>query len=372
MTNENLFVVAAIADYDSRTAAQRRDLQERLSRIIEYSVTEVGAHPDLMEFENQGDILLITFPGSANIAKILAELPHQASLALAQRNHDMKPAAKLRLRLAFAMGSTLPGQAARTGQAAVEAARLANSLGLRDALDHQAADLAVIITDDLYRTYVMQQFRPDLKPADFASTWADDPEQGSQANAWISVPGQVQVQVPPKPVRKDKHQLWRRLFPPNPNRPVIAAVSGAIVLGGLGLIGVLIASHSSSSSGSLPPVSSPTPPSPSASASGHSSQISAASMVIEYGDWRPGIVVYANTAAASTNVPVIPFNQGVFVKCVAPNESGIQTINKFYLIDSGQWKGTYASANEFTNGGPKGDPADPSIDPAVHPCPSHN
>jgi hypothetical protein len=87
-----------------------------------------------------------------------------------------------------------------------------------------------------------------------------------------------------------------------------------------------------------------------------------------YGDWVPGIAVYANTAASSTDLPVIGFNQAVVVKCVAPNESGIQTINAFYLIDSGIWKGTYASANEFTNGGPKGDAADPNLDPAVPPC----
>jgi hypothetical protein len=368
MTTPILFAAAAIADYDRRTPAQQRDLQERLSRITEYSVAEIGEDSGSIEYQDQDGVLLIGFSENANVAKVLAEFPRQASLALAERNQDMKPTAKLRLRLAFAMGPTLPGRAARTGQAAIEAGRLSNAAPLRAALAGCAADLAMIITDDLYRTYVMQQFRPDLKPGDFLSASVEDPERGFQPSVWITLPGQVELTAPRKSARQEGRELWHRISRPNPNRPVIAAVAGAIVLGSLGLAAALIAKSSGSTA---PPGSPPTSPSSPARVSAHSSPVLSAGTVIEYGDWRPGIVVYANTGAASTDLPVIPFNQGVVIVCVAPNESGITTINKFYLIGSGKWKGTYASANEFTNGGPKGDPADPNIDPAVPPCRDH-
>jgi hypothetical protein len=46
------------------------------------------------------------------------------------------------------------------------------------------------------------------------------------------------------------------------------------------------------------------------------------------------------------------------------------SINGFYLIDSGPWKGTYASVNEFTNGGPREGAGDPNTDGRVPSCPA--
>lgn len=67
------------------------------------------------------------------------------------------------------------------------------------------------------------------------------------------------------------------------------------------------------------------------------------------------------TPRGTSDVPPIPFNQRVEVSCEAPNDSGMTSINAFYKIGSGPWKGIYGSANKFTNGGPQEDPADPEI-----------
>jgi hypothetical protein len=112
-----------------------------------------------------------------------------------------------------------------------------------------------------------------------------------------------------------------------------------------------------------------TNPSPSTSGTTTARAAPPAVLVAEYSDWAYGIKVYANNHAASSNDRVIPFNQQVEVSCVASNDSGIASINAFYLIASGVWKGTYASANEFSNGGPPGSASDPDIDPRVHACP---
>jgi hypothetical protein len=90
----------------------------------------------------------------------------------------------------------------------------------------------------------------------------------------------------------------------------------------------------------------------------------------EYADWRGGVRVYADDRGGASNAPPIRFDQRVEVSCAAPNDSGMASINKFYKIGSGLWKGTYASANEFTNGGPRGEASDPEIDRRVPGCPA--
>ena len=91
--------------------------------------------------------------------------------------------------------------------------------------------------------------------------------------------------------------------------------------------------------------------------------------VTEYADWSGGVQVYADNRGTASDLDAIPFNQLVKVSCVARNDSGIKSINAFYLIASGLWKGTYASANEFTNGGRRETASDPSIDSRVWSCP---
>jgi hypothetical protein len=67
---------------------------------------------------------------------------------------------------------------------------------------------------------------------------------------------------------------------------------------------------------------------------------------------------------AVTSGPVsIPFGTYVRVKCWAPNESGMSSINAFYLVETRPWVGEYAPANTFLNADTSG-----SLDPHVPEC----
>lgn len=69
----------------------------------------------------------------------------------------------------------------------------------------------------------------------------------------------------------------------------------------------------------------------------------------------------------------IKYGTRVLVECYAPNQSGMTSVNDFYLIMGGvhgQMKDirhTYAPADTFANGGPMGNNPD-TIDPAVPKC----
>ncbi|MGH3185669.1 MAG: hypothetical protein ACRDPY_00805 [Streptosporangiaceae bacterium] len=69
---------------------------------------------------------------------------------------------------------------------------------------------------------------------------------------------------------------------------------------------------------------------------------------------------------AVTSAPIsIPYGTQVLVKCWAPNESGMGSINVFYLIETRPWAGEYAPANTFLNADTTG-----ALDPDVHECPA--
>ncbi|MGD0555418.1 MAG: hypothetical protein ABSA93_10615 [Streptosporangiaceae bacterium] len=67
--------------------------------------------------------------------------------------------------------------------------------------------------------------------------------------------------------------------------------------------------------------------------------------------------------AVTSGPAAIPYGTRVGVKCWAPNESGMGSINAFYLLETPPWKGDFAPANTFLNADTAG-----SIDPNVPEC----
>jgi hypothetical protein len=90
----------------------------------------------------------------------------------------------------------------------------------------------------------------------------------------------------------------------------------------------------------------------------------------EISDNHLGVAVFSSPegAAVPNNVPGrIPYGVQVQVACVAPNLSRMSSVNDFYLVESGQWRGMLAVADSFANGGPMG-PNPDNIDPHVPEC----
>jgi hypothetical protein len=86
----------------------------------------------------------------------------------------------------------------------------------------------------------------------------------------------------------------------------------------------------------------------------------------EVADHVGGIPVFASPDGTPATAGAIPIGTSVQVQCYADNESGMPSVNYFYLIQTPPWKGDYASANAFANGATIGvttgaDPIDPSV-----------
>ena len=415
----SLHCFADIVAYSGRNPYQQADCQQRLLKIIDESLIDAGLSPGSVQGESQGDARMLTFPDGLDVSRVLALMPRRFNDELVAYNRDVAPHARIRVRLAFAIGPSAQGQIGRAGTAPITVVRLSNAHALRAAMTAEpGAHLGVIIEDDLYRKHVAQAFRPDLKVDEYTKMHVSFPDKDFEEDAWIRLvgypastlqapaiadafavaavrPGGTSRPSKPPEVRVgdgtgSSHRRRRGLT------PAWATLFAALIAAGVSL-SVYFAGHSVDAAKS--------PGAPFTSASTGSSAIATASKgsgtaspsasvttsvdngsaphstigsvggagtgtVTEYADWAYGVNVYTNNMAATSNVSVIPFNQQVEVSCVAPNYSGISSINAFYLIASGPWKGTYASANEFTNGGARESAADPDIDLRVRPCPA--
>jgi hypothetical protein len=117
-------------------------------------------------------------------------MPRYLNGDLLARNADMADAARLRVRLSFAMGPATPGRTGLAGAAPIAVARLANSAIFRQAMmAAPQSQCGVIIDDYLYRGYVRQDFRPDMHPEQYSPVHVSDPPKGFEALAWIRLFG---------------------------------------------------------------------------------------------------------------------------------------------------------------------------------------
>jgi hypothetical protein len=424
-SSTSLYGFADIVGYSQLSPYQQAACQERLVKIIDASLADAGVRPDAVQVQNQGDARMLVFPDAVDVSRVLAVMPRHFNGELKAYNRDMADHVRLRVRLSFAIGASAAGMIGNVGSAPIAAVRLNSASALRAAMTAAPdAYLGVIIDDYLHRQYVAQEFRPDLDPDEYASARVSFPDKGFEAEGWIRLvgypasalqgqpgaaatftlpadavrprgpakaPGGGPVKTPQAPETGSGGNHGRRRRRGRlraPQAMVIAAVITAAAS-----VGIYVASADSGKTGASPPLHTQSQSAPATSASssadpsvsmsvsapasatkethstGTGSSPGTAAGVTVYGDWGPGVAVYADNRAAASNAPVIPFNQQVEVSCFAPNESGISSINAFYLLASGPWKGTYASANEFTNGGAHESAADPSIDSRVKPCP---
>lgn len=410
---------ADIVGYSRLTPAQHAESQERLVRIINASLRDAGVRPDCMSVQHQGDACMLTFPNDdLDVSRVLAVMPRRFNDELRASNRDVAAHVRLRVRLAFAMGPSGAGVIGRTGSVPITVVRLNNASALRAAMEAEPdAHLGVIVEDDLYRKHVAQEFRPDLAVDEYAEVHVSDPGKNFEQDAWIRLVGYRASAItgrgrgvgaaglPSEAIRLP------RSAPPSAGDPgaagqrasasartdsesakrrrrfrlttASATIIAAAITGGVTL-SIYLDSGNAGGTGSTPGAS---PPTGTAATAGRGTGTATAAStatarpaiarraasgatVAEYANWRPGVNIYANNRAATSNVRVIPFQQAVQVSCVAPNDSGIESINAFYLIVTEPWKGTYASANEFSNGGPVGSSTVPAIDPRVHVCPA--
>jgi class 3 adenylate cyclase len=135
-----------------------------------------------------GDGALFVAPSGIDESRVVADLLYGLPLALRDRNAELVPAARLRLRFALTRGLVLPGPAGLAGAAVISCFRLLDSAPPRAVLrDRPERELVTIISDGLFED-VAQRVLLGPRPADFRKVDCASPAKGFAGTAWLHLP----------------------------------------------------------------------------------------------------------------------------------------------------------------------------------------
>jgi hypothetical protein len=387
--------------YSKRLYDDQRDIQDRMAAIENRAAANAGLSLEHAIIQGRGDGSLTAWPPDTNELNLIVNYLRELHRELERVNAGLIESKKIRMRLAVTTGLVSEAPYGIPGDTAVLATLLVDSDQLRKALDQAPGHpLAVIIDDMLYRDVIKTRLL-GLEPDAYKRVTIRD-KGGRNHTAWITVPGTAQpaLPIPADNARREAGtplgalaENWDDDGPPPPRRPEQTNKKGKWTIAVLVPIAVaLIGAVGAIAAAVIPGRTdgSPTPPSTTPTSSTASVRASASSVGITTGPaptssvsvsakgspgklhWEEtynhlGTDVFSdNYGDAVTSGPEsIPFGTWVQVKCWAPNNSGMGSINVFYLIETSPWKGDYAPANTFLNGDTSGD-----LDPKVLECPA--
>ena len=143
----------------------------------------IGVSPDARQ--DQGDAFLILVRPDVSKALLVDDLVREFVTSLRLFNRNRLPQARMRLRLALHTGEVHLDGAGFGGGSLVVVMRLIDADALRGALRTATDDLAVIVSEQLYRDVVLQQYG-GIDPAEYYEVQVSRKEFSQPA--WIRVP----------------------------------------------------------------------------------------------------------------------------------------------------------------------------------------
>jgi hypothetical protein len=182
-----LCLVTDIESYSTRTTPQQGDGQRRLLRITQFALARAQIFRVAQKWrQDRGDGQMLLMPPRLDQTRAIPALVTGLRHALYLNNADPGPFGRMRMRAAFVQGTAAQGATGFEGRAPIVAGRLVDSQQLKqDFKNRQAADLALIVPDDLYQDVIKQDF-PGLPPGEFTPMQVSHKEY--TGTAWIYLP----------------------------------------------------------------------------------------------------------------------------------------------------------------------------------------
>ncbi|MFC9971287.1 hypothetical protein ACFVH6_10380 [Spirillospora sp. NPDC127200] len=154
----------------SRLAPQEQlTAQVDLRRLLDGCARRTGLGPDGWYRQVGGDGELVVLPADSDVLRAVGPFTRELEGALADRNRHRTAAPRLRMRMALHHGPLIEGPLGPAGDAPIVVSRLLDSAPLRRHLsEHPERDLALVVSDSLYRDVVQSGFC-ELNPATFSA-----------------------------------------------------------------------------------------------------------------------------------------------------------------------------------------------------------
>jgi hypothetical protein len=199
-----LCLVTDIEGFGQHTTPQRADAARRLFSVQQFALRQARAfrvQPVAREDKGDGQLMLLplTLDPTQAVPGLVAGFRH----GLYMDNQEPGLFGRLRVRVALARGAvTLRGPLGAEGHSLITACRMNDAAPLKKALrERRDADLAVIVTDDLYQDVIKHDFG-SLQSAGFTRIEVQVKEHASAA--WMYLPASS-----PVPGIRDSGAAWK-------------------------------------------------------------------------------------------------------------------------------------------------------------------
>ncbi|WP_149259678.1 hypothetical protein [Actinomadura sp. K4S16] len=160
-----LLLAVDLEKYSHLDAQRQLAAQKDLRRLLNGSARRSGLRTSGWYRQPGGDGELVVMPADVDIPHVVGAFACDLEHALAELNEHR--ATRLRMRLAFHYGTMIEGPLGPAGDAPVVVSRLLDAAPLRDHLaEHQDRDLALVVSDILYKDVVGSGFCA-LDPTNF-------------------------------------------------------------------------------------------------------------------------------------------------------------------------------------------------------------
>jgi tetratricopeptide (TPR) repeat protein len=192
-------VTVDIEKWSKRLVPEQLKAQQVLIEVLEEACEHARLDRRLWARQSTGDGEVAVLPTGIDEATAIADLIREMATALKQANRFLNDTSRIRLRMAIGSGLTFQSEGGFAGQVVIECCRLLDSAPVRDALtDYPMADLALIVSEDLYREVIVHDFR-DLRSSDFWQVKAEIEGKGFSKDAWVYVSDRTGGPQPPPP-----------------------------------------------------------------------------------------------------------------------------------------------------------------------------
>jgi hypothetical protein len=175
--------------YGTRDDRQQHDLQRALAGALRDSAVRSGLDPARWPRQEAGDgVFSLITDGSAE-PKVIGPFVRELDEWLRRHNHDLRPRARLRMRVAVHHGVTLQADLGYAGAAPVHVCRLRDARVVREVLEvFPEANLVLAVSDAIFEGSVRQR-HTSLSEEDFTRVEVAEPAKQFFATAWVHVPG---------------------------------------------------------------------------------------------------------------------------------------------------------------------------------------
>lgn len=172
--------------YGEGTDRRHGVVQRALLTVLDDAAERAGLSRAAWARQPGGDGELAVLPPGEREPRVADDFVRHLAAALRRSNRDEDPRKRLRLRLALHFGPTMPEVNGFRGSGPVVVSRLCGCRPLRAALLGSGADLAVILSEQVFNDVIVQE-HTSLEATDFRRVRVRDKEY--DRDAWIIVPG---------------------------------------------------------------------------------------------------------------------------------------------------------------------------------------